>query len=210
MKMRQDLYGIVLMLIVNMTAAIPASTMDAENAPKQVSEKPYFAGYNLLSPFPAFLPVPGNTLFSVLSNLECGLGLSGGMIMKNVHAMELRLSLGPNSRTETIFNAQVYYNFYPMRSFQLRMKGLYVGTGLRYWDLFNGLTEVHRNNVAGEIDLGYRFGLKGSFYIDVRVSEIAAVYSWLSAEHTDGGWATLANPSLPKSPLFSIDVGIRL
>ena len=173
-----------------------AQSAAAEKRAGQAGVKPYFAGFNLLSPFPSFLPVPGNTLFSVLSNLECGLGLSGGMIMNNCHAFELRLALGPNSRSETIFHSQIYYNFFLIRRLNLRMKGLYTGGGLRYWDLYNDLTGVHRNNIAGQIDAGYRFRVKGPAYIDLRTSEIVAVYSWLSADHTTGGWATLAEGSV--------------
>jgi hypothetical protein len=179
------------------------------NAEWRAGHGTYFAGCNLLSPIPSFLPVPGNTLFSVLANLECGLGLSGGRELNRCHALELRLALGPNSRSETIVNAQLYYNFFLMRRLNLPMKGLYCGGGVRYWDLYNDLTGVHRNNIAGQVDMGYRFGIFGPAYIDVRLSEITAVYSWLSAEHTVGGWATLADRSLPKSPLASIDLGVK-
>jgi hypothetical protein len=198
----------LLVFLVAMVLAAPST--GGETASKHAGEKLYFAGCNLLSPVPALLPVPGSTLFSVLSNLECGFGVSGGTMINRCHAVELRLALGPNSRSETIFNTQIYYNFFLMRRLNMRMKGLYLGGGMRYWDLYNGLTKVHRNNMAGQIDLGYRFRVYRPLYVDLRMSEIVAMYSWLSAEHTLGGWATLASSSLPKSPLVSIDLGIRL
>jgi hypothetical protein len=206
MRIKQTVVPAITLIMFSI--GLPAIASGSETSPNISSYgQPYFIGCNVLSPFPSFLPVPGNTIFSVLSNLECGLGVSGGMVIDRSHALELRLALGPNSRSETIFNMQAYYNFFLMRHLGWRMKGLYTGSGIRYWDLFNGLTDIHRNNVAGEIDLGYRFGVRGPFYIDLRASEIAAVYSWLSAEHTVGGWATLADKSLPKVPLLSVDLG---
>jgi hypothetical protein len=201
---RSVIFSLAVMTV--MTSIWPAG---AANKAETLPENRFFAGVNLLSPFPSFLPVPGNTLFSVLSNLECGLGVSGGMMVNRCHALELRMALGPNSRSETIFNTQMYYHFFLARHFGWSMEGLYGGAGIRYWDLYNDLTGIHRNTFAGEIDIGYRFGLRGPFYIDLRAGMITAVYSWLSEAHTTGGWATIADPSLPKSPLLSLDFGMK-
>jgi len=191
--------------------ALPTTAGGPEPSPTALAHvQPYFIGCNVLAPFPSFLPVPGNTIFSVLSNLECGLGLSGGTAIKEYHSIELRLALGPNSRSELIFNSQAYYNFFPMRCFEFRMKGFYAGTGIRYWDLYHTLTGIHRNNLAGEIDVGYRFHLKGPTYLDLRLNEIVTVYSWLSQEHTLPGWASVFGKSLPKNPLLSLDFGLQL
>jgi hypothetical protein len=194
------------LLSISLAAGIPPVFAGESKA----ELRSYFAGTNLFSPLPGMLPTPGNSLFSLLSNLECGLGLSGGMVVKECHALELRCAFGPNSREEAIFHSQAYYNFFPMQRFHLRMKGLYCGCGLRYWDLYNDLTDVHRNNVAGQADLGYRFKVWNPLYLDLRLSEIVAVYSWLSADHTVGGWATLFDRSLPRIPLLSVDVGVKL
>jgi hypothetical protein len=173
------------------------------------TEKNRFAGINIFSPAAAMLPVPGSTLFSVLSNLECGIGISGGFVAKETHSFEGRLSLGSNSRAETIFNTQVFYNFYLMRHLGWRGRGLYVGMGVRYWDLYNELTDIHRHNFADELALGYRFNLPKSLYLDLRMNEITTVYTTTSDPHILGGWSSIFGPSLPKAPLLSLDFGIR-
>lgn len=177
-------------------------------APSARAETSRFVGTNVLSPVPALVPVPFKTLLSVASNLETGAALSAGVILERRHLLELRLAFGPNSDAELIFHGQTYYGFFPMRALSLPLPGLYVGAGLRYWDLYNELTAVHRHNLAGAVAAGYRFEWS-RVYLDLRAHGMLAVYSWLSEEHSLGGWSTVADASLPKVPLLSVDFGVR-
>lgn len=170
---------------------------------------PGFVGVNLLSPLPALSPVPLSTLGSVLANLEPGLGVQGGVLLGDVHALEGRLSFGPNSDAELLFSTQLYESFYLLRALQHNPRGLYLGGGVRYWDLYNQLTDVHRNNLGMALSVGYRFDL-GRLYLDLRLHEIGLVYTWTSDEHTLPGLATLADPWLPRVPVFSVDLGMEV
>jgi hypothetical protein len=77
---------------------------------------PGFVGINPVAPLPAVLPVPASTLTSVVSSLETGLAVSGGIVLGDVHALEGRVSVGPNSKGEWLAGAQVRYGLYVARA----------------------------------------------------------------------------------------------
>lgn len=164
-------------------------------------------GVNLLSPAPALLPVPLSTFSAVLANLEPGVAAAVGMDLGELSSLEARGSFGPNSNTELLFGAQVAGRFHLCRALQWGPEGLYVGGGVRWWDLSNQLTGVHRRNLAAAIAAGHRWHF-GSLYFDARVHEILALTTWSTEAHTKAASATLLDPWLPKIPLFSFDLGI--
>lgn len=165
-------------------------------------------GINLLSPAAALLPVPLSTFSSVLANLEPGVAASVGADLGEWTSLEVRGSFGPNSDTEQVFGAQLGGRFHFCRALRWGPDGAYVGGGARWWDLSNQLTGVHRRNVAGTVTLGHRWNF-GSVYFDARAHELLAIYTWSTDPHTEPGGATLADPWLPKVPLFSFDLGFN-
>jgi hypothetical protein len=189
--------------------ALLAGLAFAADAPERATSQA-FVGVNPLAPLPALAPVPLSTLGSVLANLEPGFAASGGLFLSDAHAVELRLSAGPNSARETLWGAQVYESFYLPRALGRGPKGMYVGAGVRGWTLQNDLTDVRRHNVAVAVALGDRFDLGGRVYLDARLHEILGVYTWTSDPHTDPGLGTVLDAWLPKTPVVSLDVGLYL
>jgi hypothetical protein len=184
--------------------------MAGEPAPGSVDSHA-FVGVGALSPIPAFTPSPINSVTSVLANLEPGLAVQAGFFVRPAHALELRISGGPNSAKETLLGGQVYGSFYIPRALGRRPLGAYVGWGIRTWRLGNSLTHVSRYNVAPAIAIGNRIRLGGDrFYLDIRVHEILGVYTWTSDAHTTGGVGTLGDRWFPKNPVVSFDVGVNI
>ncbi len=166
-----------------------------------------FVGVNLLAPLPAFLPVPLSTLTSVFSGLETGLGVNGGVPAGRWTRVEGRLAAGPNSDAEWLFHLGAWGTIQPLGALGRRPENLYVGAGLRAWDLRNGLTDVDRFNLAAALAVGHRFDL-GRAWLDLRAQEILGVCTWTSDPHTEPGFATVADPWMPKVPLITLDLGV--
>ena len=171
----------------------------------------HFLGLNVLAPVTAINHKVVKIAVPVFSNMEFGLALSGGSVLKERHMLQGRLALGSPHGFDYSFMPQLHlgYGFFLLSRPEDRSRGPYVGANLRWWDLYYRTSSLHYFNLMPAVALGHWWD-RGPLYFDLRLNMVFAACSWSTQEHTSGACALGVSPApdmAPVLPLFSLDVG---
>jgi len=164
----------------------------------------------LMSFFPTGF-VTRSILPTALCNQEAGIALSVGHFGDS-QAVEGRLSVGNSNRTYIAVQAQAGWNWFLGEGLWGFDKGPYVGAELRYWDLIQTYSGVESNNIAPLVDFGWWFDF-GTWFIDLRLSQVFAIASFSSIAHSVPGFEIVFSPLpgiAPWIPMGLVQVGLKL
>jgi hypothetical protein len=185
---------------------IPVGTLTA--APVE----PYI-GINITAPFTS--AGERNSSFRmyvpIFSNNEYGFAVNGGIIFKNHHMLEARISFGSPHGLDMsrLFQLHFGYRFLVLDYFELTSRGLYAGGNIRFSVIRYPHSGVSYFTIMPDICTGYHMILYNVFF-DARLSFPFWALSWSSAENTKPGTAFLVSPAkniAPVVPLASFDMG---
>ena len=168
---------------------------------------------------------------SVLSNYEYGIQSSIGFYFDSFHSIELRLAFGSANQIMFISNIHIGYNFFPfdlifnktklkrqiekcrnkskfynkfknsLSIFDPTEKGFYFGGYIKYFDIYNILTEIHFFNIMPYVAIGYVFEI-GKIFFDIRISQTLCSLSWSNLSHTLPGFSHYFSPAPALTPIL--------
>jgi len=181
-----------------------------QSAQTQTDTNVYYLSTNVLSPLAGINKsiTAANVLVPLVSNLEYGFTISGGLI-KNYHSFETRLTYGKSNEYNRIPQVQFGWNFFIFDYFKHNQSGWYVGSFARYWLYYNKYTEQGLQNITTNITLGYLWKKNRMIY-DFRLNQPLTIYSWSTIEHTKSGFEVNMSPMpefSPVLPFISINIG---
>lgn len=139
----------------------------------------------------------------IVTGNEYGINLVAGYVLKPRWNLEARFSTGKVHQVSSVAQVHGGVNWYfPKRDF-------YLGTFLKYWDYHNKLTDVDFSNVSPYLVAGYRYK-KENLFIDIRINQTVAIYSWTDIDNTSPGidWYLSPWPEfIPVIPTLTLTIG---
>ena len=209
---RRTTAGITLLLTLIATSAF--STDGGERSSRRQSC--LTLSTNLLSPFSGIqlAASPNEQLAGIVysvamgisSNFEYGLSINVGYFVTSKDYLQTRVSTGSADPTWWISQVHLGYQRY------LGETDFYLGTMAKCWDRCNRLTGVHYFDLVPYLTAGWTPGLGRSLFLDLRLSQTVATYSFSSLDGSKGkaGWLFSHVPTLmPYHPCVSLDLGYR-
>jgi hypothetical protein len=166
-----------------------------------------FIGINITAPFTS--AGGGDSSYRmyipIFSNNEYGFALNGGIILRNHHILEARISIGSPHGFDfsRLFQLHFGYRFLVLDYFGVTSRGLYTGGTIRFSVIRYPYSGVSYFTIMPDICTGYHLTLKNVFF-DTRISLPFLALSWSSAEHTKPGAAFLVSPAVNVSPVVPL------
>lgn len=174
-------------------------------------DKKNYIGINIFAPL-SYVELDGvGMLGSLISNAEYGISLNGGHFLSENGVLEGRLSIGKPNKLYWAPQVHVGYNFFALKSLGISNADLYVGTFLKFYDLYNTGTKEHYFNIIPYITIGY-WWTSGNLIFDFRLNQTIYAVTWSTQEYTKTGTGFFFSPMkswLPVMPNLSINIAYR-
>ncbi len=180
-------------------------------APDEGGRGDRYLGWNPLAALTALPSKPAKIIVPMLSDMEFGLALRGGMVLADRHGLDARLAFGsPHGLDFSLLpQLRLGYGFFLLNRPLDRSRGPHVGMNLRLWDLYYRTSQEHYFSVMPGLDLGWWWDV-GSHFVDLRFNLTWGACSWSSQENTSGACDLFLSPApdmMPVLPLVGCDVG---
>lgn len=178
------------------------------------AEPAAYLAWNPLAPLSAIPSKPMKIAGPLVADMESGLALAGGLVLRDRHILEARISLGsPHSLTWSFLpQARIGASWFLRRPRADRSPGPYAGADLRLWDLIYWTTGYGNWSLLPAVHLGWWFE-RDPWFAKVRVEQVLGACSWSTQPHTSGACDVFLSPAeemMPVLPLLGVDVGRRL
>ncbi len=184
--------------------ALPSATLATEPV-----EDRYSVGINALAPFTVPDGIMTKMMVPMLTGLEYGLAVNGGVQLRPAWSVQARISLGsPTTLDHSLMpQLQLGTNLHLPRD---TAGGPYAGAHLRGWDLYYRDVGDHYYSLQPFAVLGWRW-VRGPMFYDLRLSQMLGAWSASSVEHSQADYDFYVSPApeiYPVLPLLSLDIGL--
>lgn len=145
----------------------------------------------------------------LLSGNEYGFNIVVMKNFKNTNLVpELRFSVGNVHQVATVTQLHLGSNWFFNQ--QKDKTGFYAGAFFKYWQYHNRLTKIDFENISPYITVGNKW-IVNNYFIDIRLNQSIATYSWSSKENTKAGtsWSLSPWPDFIRIlPMAALTIGI--
>jgi len=160
-----------------------------ENSSFEKSVSKMFISTNVIAPFSAINPKADNfdsqfnallykTITGISTNFEIGFNLNFGYKFVKEQLFEVRLSTG--YADPVYYLNQIHFGYF----FNYKNTDWYFGPSIKLWDVGNTFTTIHFYHIIPYVSAGYMFQLKSYFFLDLRLSQSLAIFSWSSLSNS--------------------------
>lgn len=209
-------YLIMLALLFTVHAACPAQEhpvgVATTNNKGSEPHPSWFIGTNPIAVLAAFQWEDNvKRYMPVVAGLECGFSLTGGYFRSPKQMLETRFAAGNIHQIARVVQWHLGMNYFPLKKNHRWFNDFYLGGFFKFWDYTNRYTKIHFYNIAPYLTLGYLFDLKPIF-VDVRLNQTVAVYSWSNLKHSSAGMDWFLSPwpkFLPVMPSLTFSLAWR-
>jgi hypothetical protein len=183
---------------------LPAAAWAAED-----DEARWSVGVNAIAPLTVPDAVMTKMMVPLLTGLEYGLAVNGGVHLRPAWSVQARTSLGsPTTLDHSLMpQLQLGTNLHLPRT---EPGGPYVGAHVRAWDLYYRDVSEHFVSVQPYAVAGWRW-IRGPMFYDLRLSQMLGAWSASSVEHSQADYDFYVSPApeiYPVLPLMSLDIGL--
>ncbi len=183
---------------------IPSTAMAQERSSDRWS-----VGLNALAPLTVPDAIMTKMMVPVLTGLEYGLAVNGGLQLRPAWSVQARTSLGSPTTLDHALMPQLQLgtNLHLPRE---KPGGPYLGAHVRAWDLYYRDVDEHFFNVQPYAVAGWRW-VRGPMFYDLRLSQMLGAWSASSVEHSQASYDFFVSPApeiYPLLPVASLDIGL--
>ena len=166
------------------------------------AQREYYAGINLFAPLTSVPNQYTNLYLPLLSNLENGFAVHGGIKNRKV-GYETRLAIGKPNSMSRLMQLHAGINYF------LKTK-LYIGLYSKFYNhKFSG-TETTYFSIIPYFAVGYKFDIVKRLYMDIRLNQPVYAFNWSNLENTRPKgdlYFSIYKEIMPVIPYFSVNIG---